>query len=149
MIENSHDSIYILILKRKMNLSLKEMEDCNFKFLVKRRHFVKMKQFSQEGHCHPGQIVSSLDYRPICQEIVGWMACWGTDRRQLINVSLSHWCLSLSLSLLSPSSLSKINKHILGWGFLKERVSSYWGTFMGGWDFPPLSNIFSKIYIIY
>ena len=31
---------------------------------------------------------------------------------------LSHTDVSLSLS--SPSSLSKINKHILGWGFLKK-----------------------------
>lgn len=35
--------------KKKIDLlDLREMVECNFKFLVKRRNFVKMNQFNQE-----------------------------------------------------------------------------------------------------
>ena len=54
--------------------------------------------------------------------VVGLLHGWGACRRQAIDVSLSHWCFSLPLFLSLPHSLSKINKHILGWEFKKENV---------------------------
>ena len=41
--------------------------------------------------------------------VVGQVPSWGTCERQLINVSLTHWCFSPSFSFSLPLSL-KINK---------------------------------------
>ena len=53
-----------------------------------------------------------VQFRPRTQ-VAGLIPGCGVCRRQLIAVSFSHRCFCLSLFL--PSSLSKINKHILRW----------------------------------
>ena len=45
--------------------------------------------------------LSWLEHYPVQQKVVGLVPGWGAYRRQLIHVSLSHWCLSLSLCLSS------------------------------------------------
>ena len=56
-----------------------------------------------------------LEHRPVHQKAAGSIPGRNTYEKQQIDVSLSHRCFSLSLSLFlpSPSSPSKINKHTL------------------------------------
>ena len=75
---------------------------------------------------HPGWVLSWLERHPIHQNVVSLIPSQGAYGRQVIDVSLTHRCFSLSSSLLLahslslPSSHSKINKHILGWGLKKK-----------------------------
>ena len=86
--------------------------------------------------------LSWLEHHPVYQKIGGFTPgqgthlgcksdCWsGRYGKQPVDVSLSHWCLSvflslspcLSLPLSFPSSLSEMNKHIL-WERLKQKGS--------------------------
>ena len=52
---------------------------------------------------------SWLEHNPMHQRVAGLIPCWGTYGKQPIIVSLSYWCLSLSLSQIN------LKKHILRW----------------------------------
>lgn len=58
-------------------------------------------------------------------QVVGSIHGGGVFRRRQTDVFLSYHCFSFSFSSLSlslPSSISKINKDILGWGFTKNCI---------------------------
>lgn len=59
------------------------------------------------------QLVEALSRKPKWVQL--WFLSQVACRSQPITVSLSHWSLTISLS----SSLSKANKHIMGWGLKK------------------------------
>ena len=60
-----------------------------------------------------------LEHHPAQQKVVDLIPGQGTYGRQLMNDSLSHRCFS------STVSLSKINKHILGWGLIKYSTQEW------------------------
>ena len=53
-------------------------------------------------------------------KVAGLIPGQGMYGRQLIDVSLSHWCVGVSFSLFPPSSLWKQQKKVLRWGFKKK-----------------------------
>ena len=78
------------------------------------------------GLCGSAGWVSSVDRRAtgLIPDQGTCLGCGFSSSRDMcetqpINVSLPHRCISPSLSLHSP--LSKINKHVLGWGFKKKK----------------------------
>ena len=66
--------------------------------------------------------LSWLEHHPYIPKVMGLITSQGAYGRQPVDV-LSHVAVSLSLSFsfspLPPSSLSKINKHMLRWGLKK------------------------------
>ena len=74
-------------------------------------------------------LLSGLKHHPIHRRVVSLIPShstylgWGFDpwlrcnRRQLIDVSLSHWCCHLFFSLSLPSLSKKIKRHISEWEF--------------------------------
>ena len=109
---------------------------------------IKIKSFALAGQ------LSWLEHRPVHQKVASSIPSRGTYLTvvwSLVRVYtggswsmfLSHInvCLSVSFFLSLMSSLSKINKRILGWGFKKIRLSSYHSF----WS----ERIFSSLIIVY
>ena len=66
------------------------------------------------GASFPTSRACRFDFQSVAHTwVAGSVPGRGTYRGQLIDVFLSHTCLSVCLSLSLPSSLSKINKYIL------------------------------------
>ena len=116
---SDHSPIGPLYLLVNMTLSWKEVLPC--------------KPFKSCSEPWPGWL-SWLEHCPVHHKVTGSVPCentievagsipgWGAYRRQLINVSLS------ALPLTPTSSLTKINKHTLRWGLIKQELLRMLGS---------------------
>ena len=63
-------------------------------FFLGQNTFIKKYELREYG-LTLARLLSWLECHPIHQKVVGLIPSQGTYRRQLVKVSLSHWCFSL------------------------------------------------------